>query len=184
MAWGYRSQEFRILADYWRDYIIEKIQDHLDNLEEEYEEYTSEEREEIKAYNTLDYDAFCFHEYDLHHEVFNLDQLFWGEDDCIRAIKSSKEMLYLLQYTEKRQTDEGDNTFVVNDMTTIMNKFCYFMSRDLMSNEDVYTVQPILSFIQKMEEKRIERKLLVMLMCKYTDKFDGNIEATILSFMN
>jgi hypothetical protein len=178
------TDEYRFLVNCWRCFILNRIDRKLEELNDDYSDLSPRERDYMLAYNN-DYDYLCFEGFDLHYETFNTERAFDHENDCIALVDSPKEMLYILQYTQiKVEEEDAHEHFDTNDAVDIMNKFIYFLSRDMLINQDHDVFATICDFIDIYNEYRLERKIAAAIICKRTNGFDGNILATILSFMN
>jgi hypothetical protein len=184
MSFGPHSEEHRFLVNQWADFVLHRIEDKFYELKEEYYQLSPDKRDKYSAYKN-GYDELCFEDYDLHNEVFNTERFYHTEDECIENVNSSKEMLYILQYTQMKVNEEDVNElFDTGDTVDIMNKFIYFIARDMLCNQTPYIFGIICDFMDIYEEYRLERKIAAAIICKRTDGFDGNILANILSFMN
>ena len=181
---GPNTEEHRFLVNQWADFVLHRIEDKFYELNEEYLELSPDKRDKWCAYNN-GYDELCFEEYDLHNEVFNVGSFYHTEDECIENVNSSKEMLYILQYTQMKVNEEDpDELFDTVDTVDIMNKFIYFIARDMLANQEHDIFAVVCNFMFKYDVYRLQRKIAAAIICKRTDGFDGNILATILSFMN
>ena len=181
---GPRTEEYRFLVSKWEYFVNDKIQDKLEELKEEYLELSPDERDKWKPYNN-DYDELTFDDYDLHNEVFNSEIYYQCEPECLEHIGSAKEMLYILQYTQIKVNEEDPNElFDTSGMVDIMNKFIYFIAKDMLVNQENDLFCIVCDFMLIYDIYRLQRKIAAAIICKRTDGFDGNILANILSFMN
>ena len=104
--------------------IKNKIKTYLTDLNDHFKYFDIHQRENhdlITNYNFLDYTI---------HSILFDKEIYTSEEECLNDIKNKKELLYILQYTQKKIIVDDLYLLDFNNVPFIMNKFIYYLSYD------------------------------------------------------
>jgi hypothetical protein len=164
MAFGVKSAEFIYLQDIWKEWIESKLEHKLDNIQEEFEDLSIEDRE-TSAYG-IEIDDIIYGEYcdndTIHNEIFNTERFWTCECEAIEKITTPKEMLYINQYVELKVA-ENDMEFDIQSFHKILDTFVYFFSKDLLY-ETCRLENTIVKYTDMNYERYFERMKICLLL--------------------
>jgi hypothetical protein len=164
MAFGVKSDEFIYLRNYWEDWIIEKLELKLIEIQDNYEDQSIEDRE-TSAYG-IEIDDIIYGEYcdkdTIHSEVFNTDRFWTCECEAIKMVNTPKEMLYITQYTEIKVV-ENELDLEIQTFHLLLEQFVYFFSKDLLY-ETCRLEDTILKYTDMNYDRYYERMKISLLL--------------------
>jgi hypothetical protein len=164
MSFGVKSAEFEYLRDIWEKSIISKLEEKLDNIQDNYEDLSIEDRE-TSAYG-IEIDDIIYGEYcdkeTIHYEVFNTDRFWTCESEAIKMVNTPKEMLYITQYTEMKVV-ENEMDLEIQTFHLLLEQFVYFFSKDLLY-ETCRLEDTILKYTDMNYDRYFERMKICLLL--------------------
>ena len=105
--------------------------------------------------------------------------LWQSEEDCLSFMKSSAEMLYIIQYVQDRYR------YRMNlNMCNVIEKFSYYFTIDLLEKENKYVTHSLQYYINVNMSRLKNRKKMGALCLNRIRGFDGNIIQYVIAFLN